>query len=160
MQQQMINAALVVQYLRQQAVFDSFEIVNNRMKSILHALDNDPLGTTQPPQNLASFTSRPISWESAYDEFMARLLQDSERKMQRWLYECKGNYAAKIDNDSRLTAAEKTQKKSRVADYAGMWNNPVALGVHLGAVAGVYAESAMSWGSLYDGIRGGPSQLE
>jgi hypothetical protein len=116
MQQQMINAALVVQYLRQQAVFDSFEIVNNRMKSILHALDNDPLGTTQPPQNLASFTSRPISWESAYDEFMARLLQNSERKMQRWLYECKSNYAAKIDNDSSLSAAEKTLRMKEVAE--------------------------------------------
>ena len=35
MQQQMVNAALVVQYLREQAVFDSFNEVNDRMKGIL-----------------------------------------------------------------------------------------------------------------------------
>jgi hypothetical protein len=160
MQQQMIDAALVVQYLREQAVFNAFNIVNNRMKSILRTLDNEPLGSDHPPQNLAAFTSRPVSWEAAYDEFMARLVQDSERKMQRWMYECKGNYAAKIDGDGRLTAEEKTEKKNKVAKYAGMRNNPVALGVQPGAVAGIYAERAMSWGSLYDGIRGGPSQLE
>ena len=159
MQQQMVAAALVVQYLRKQAVFDSFNAVNNRMKSILHALDNEPLGFTQPPQNLAPFTSRPVSWESAYDEFMARLLQDTERKMSKWLFDCKDNYAKEIDNGG-LTPAQKTQEKKKVADYAGTQNNPSTLGVRPGAVAGVYAERAMSWGSLYDVIRGGPSQLE
>ncbi|KAL1600665.1 hypothetical protein SLS60_007053 [Paraconiothyrium brasiliense] len=160
MQQQMVNAALVVQYLREQAVFDSFSTVNNRMKSILHALDNDPLGSTQPPQNLASFTSRPISWESAYDEFMARLLQDTERKMSNWLFKCKDNYARKIDQNNGLTAAQKTLEKKKVADYAGTQNNPSTLEVGPGSVAGVYAEGAMSWGGLYNGIRSGPSQLE
>ncbi|KAF2495331.1 hypothetical protein BU16DRAFT_618169 [Lophium mytilinum] len=159
MQQQMVNAALVVQYLREQAVFDSFNTVNNRMKSILHALDNEPLGSTQPPQNLAPFTSLPISWESAYDEFMARLLQDTERKMSKWLFDCKDNYAGKIDSNGGLTDAQKTQQKNKVADYAGTQNNPDTLGVGPGAVVGVYAEGAMSWGGLYDGIRGGPSQL-
>ncbi|KAH7083710.1 hypothetical protein FB567DRAFT_499132 [Paraphoma chrysanthemicola] len=157
MQQQMINAALVVQYLRQPAVFDSFNTVNNRMKSILHDLDNDPLGSNQPPRNLASFTALPNSWESAYDEFMARLLQDTERKMSKWLFECKNNYALKVDNDPSLTAAQKTQQKNNVAKYAGTRNNPDTLQVHPQAVAGVYAEQAMSWGHLYDRIRGGPS---
>ncbi|RDW63247.1 hypothetical protein BP6252_10792 [Coleophoma cylindrospora] len=158
MQQQMINAALVVQYLREEAVFDSFNEVNNRMKSILHALDNEPLGSTNPPPNLHTFTGLPSSWESAYDEFMARLIQDTERKMALWLFQCKENYAKKIDDDNSLDAAQKTQEKNKVAAFAGRTNNPQNLGV--GAVTGVYADYAMSWGPLYDTIRKGPSQLE
>jgi hypothetical protein len=68
--------------------------------------------------------------------------------MQKWLFDCKANYA------------QNTQQKNNVADYAGTRNNPEELGVGPGAVEGVYAEGAMSWGHLYDGIRGVPSQLE
>lgn len=145
MQQQMITAALVVQYLREPAVFNSFNTVNNRMKAILSALDSDVLSANLPPQNLVAYTSRAAGWEAAYDEFMARLLQDTERKMEKWVVDCRGEYERKIEGDGRLTEEKKAELKNRVADYA---------------VAGVYAQRAMSWGGLYDGIRDGRSQLE
>ena len=145
MQQQMITAALVIQYLREPAVFNSFNTVNNRMKAILSALDSDVLSANLPPQNLAAYTSRAVGWEAAYDEFMARLLQDTERKMEKWVVDCRGEYERKIEGDGRLTEEQKGELKNRVADYA---------------VAGVYAQKAMSWGGLYDGIRDGKSQLE
>ena len=145
MQQQMITAALVIQYLREPAVFNSFNTVNNRMKAILSALDGDVLSANLPPQNLAAYTSRAVGWEAAYDEFMARLLQDTERKMEKWVVDCRGEYERKIEGDGRLTEEQKRELKSRVADYAE---------------AGVYAQRAMSWGGLYDGIRDGRSQLE
>ena len=151
MQLQMILAALVVQYLREPAVFASFNTVNNRMKAILAALDNDVLSANLPPQNLAAYTSRTVSWEGAYDEFMARLVQDSERKMDKWIFDCRGAYEQKIEGDGRLTDEQKREWKDKVADYAG---------VRPGAVKGVYAQAAMGWGSLYDGIRDGRSQVE
>jgi hypothetical protein len=145
MQQQMINAALVVQYLREPAVFNSFNTVNNRMKAILSALDSDVLSANLPPQNLAAYTFRTGGWEAAYDEFMVRLVQDSERKMDKWVVDCRAEYEQKIEGDRRLTEEQKGELKSRVKDYA---------------VAGVYSQKAMSWGGLYDEIRGGRSELE
>lgn len=71
--------------------------------------------------------------------------------MGKWLGDRRGEYERKVDGEGALTDAQKTQMKNKVVDYAG---------TRAGAVAGVYAQKAMSWGSLYDGIRDGPSQLE
>lgn len=64
--------------------------------------------------------------------------------MSKWLFDCKDNYPRKIDNNGSLTAAEKTQEKNKVANYAEMQNNPGILMVGPSVVAGVYSEGGMS----------------
>ena len=71
--------------------------------------------------------------------------------MDKWIFDCRGAYEQKIEGDGRMTEEQKRELKDRVADYAG---------VRPGAVKGVYAQAAMGWGSLYDGIRDGRSQVE
>ena len=46
---------------------------------------------------LGTITSKDPESEAAYDELMARLLQDTERKMEKWVVDCRGEYERKIE---------------------------------------------------------------
>ncbi|RNJ52516.1 hypothetical protein D7B24_003364 [Verticillium nonalfalfae] len=91
MQQQMINAAMVFQYMNKQETFDAFNAVHLRIRQILTNLDADALGTNTPPRNLAPYIREGVAptWLAAYDEFMNRFLVDTERKMGLWQRECR-----------------------------------------------------------------------
>ncbi|KAK8134841.1 hypothetical protein PG984_006853 [Apiospora sp. TS-2023a] len=134
MQQQMVNAAMVFQYMNKQEVFDAFNVVHQRIIGILQNLDADALTNNRMPRNLRPYVpvNSPITWEAAYIEFMKMFLVDSERKMGLWLFNCRNNYYAKAGQDVAL--------KNKVENYA--------------TGNGVYADGAMKLSSLWNELKG------
>ncbi|TPX17800.1 uncharacterized protein E0L32_002901 [Thyridium curvatum] len=133
MQQQMVRAALVFQYLNRQEVFNAFKAVHDRISGILTNLDADAaLGQAVPPPNLACYIApgSPNTWLGAYQEFVNRFLERLEFKMGRWQHECKQSYLNKAVNDA---------DKKKVSSYD--------------SGNGVYASSAVELNSLWDAVK-------
>jgi len=69
---------------------------------------------------------------------MARFLVDTERKMGKWLHDCKGSYSSHVDSPG-LTQPQKGALKAKVNNYV--------------TGGGVYADGAVKldvnmWGSI------------
>ncbi|EEY16773.1 predicted protein [Verticillium alfalfae VaMs.102] len=141
MQQQMINAAMVFQYMNKQETFDAFNAVHLRIRQILTNLDADALGTNTPPRNLAPYIREGVTptWLAAYDEFMNRFLVDTERKMGLWQRECRDGYDAAV-LASNLQPAQKDAVRDKVRNYA--------------SGNGVYADAALTLSGLWDPVKG------
>ncbi|CAJ2513529.1 Uu.00g016480.m01.CDS01 [Anthostomella pinea] len=135
-QQMMIAASLAFQYMQREEVFDAFNVVNERMKAIVQALDADRLGIQYPPQRIMDYANdaKLNGWTTTYTEFMNHFLADSERKMQKWMYDCRQTYTDTVNGNATLQQSDKDAKLA-------ILNNAV------------YQQSAMSLGSRYNGIR-------
>ncbi|KAI5245468.1 hypothetical protein E4T43_03190 [Aureobasidium subglaciale] len=110
-QQQMILYSLVFKYMREDAVFRSFDKANSRMRVIMDKLDNHPLGQANRPA-MEHITSGPNTWLKAYDEFMVNMLETSEKKMRNWMDDCFKFYMedmkSKVIDENRQMELEKS----------------------------------------------------
>ncbi|KAK7750553.1 hypothetical protein SLS62_007529 [Diatrype stigma] len=133
MQQQMILGAMVFQYMNRQEVFDAFNAVHARIQAILDNLDQDDLGKIKRPRKLHLFGPEggAETWLGAYNEFMVRFLEDSERKMDKWLYDCKNMYYTATSNDQ--------DARRKVSDYES---------------SGVYSAAAFKLSDIWTPIKG------
>ncbi|CRK38099.1 hypothetical protein BN1723_004342 [Verticillium longisporum] len=130
MQQQMINAAMVFQYMNKQETFDAFNAVHLRIRKILTNLDADALGANTQPQNLAPYIR---------EGFMNRFLVDTERKMGLWQRECRDAYDTAV-----LASKPKREDKDAVRDKVR--NYATGNGLH--------ADAALTLSGLWDPLKG------